>query len=272
VNELRKLKRKAGFVDRRQHEHVEFLLSFVKWLDVFISVIISMCKPLSSKESQMKKKLVAGLVAGIMMLGMAGVTSAEDIVNTGTPVSSTAVWNFEYSSYAYPAYVALGGQFTIDQGYTITNMDGYLQGSTGSLTAVIYDNSFWPPTYTVSKPGFLLFESRVTPGSTTAGWYGASGLNWHLDPGTYWAVLELFYWNGNNFYGSMPNGAPNPLTNEVFRGFSTQWTDANLGIGIRLSGTPDPIPEPEIYAMMLTGLGVLGFMARRRKQKEAAAA
>jgi hypothetical protein len=30
------------------------------------------------------------------------------------------------------------------------------------------------------------------------------------------------------------------------------------------------IPEPETYAMLLAGLGLLGFAARRRKQKEAA--
>ncbi len=30
------------------------------------------------------------------------------------------------------------------------------------------------------------------------------------------------------------------------------------------------VPEPETYAMMLAGLGLLGFLARRRKQKEAA--
>ena len=33
---------------------------------------------------------------------------------------------------------------------------------------------------------------------------------------------------------------------------------------------PAPIPEPETYAMMLAGLGLTGFVARRRKQKEAA--
>ncbi len=32
------------------------------------------------------------------------------------------------------------------------------------------------------------------------------------------------------------------------------------------------VPEPETYAMMLAGLGLLGFAARRRKQKEQAAA
>lgn len=33
-----------------------------------------------------------------------------------------------------------------------------------------------------------------------------------------------------------------------------------------------PIPEPETYAMLLAGLGLLGFAARRRKLKEAATA
>jgi len=31
-----------------------------------------------------------------------------------------------------------------------------------------------------------------------------------------------------------------------------------------------PIPEPETYAMMLAGLGLMGFLARRRKQNRAA--
>ncbi len=34
-------------------------------------------------------------------------------------------------------------------------------------------------------------------------------------------------------------------------------------------GTAAPVPEPETYAMMLAGLGLLGFAARRRKQKPA---
>jgi len=39
-----------------------------------------------------------------------------------------------------------------------------------------------------------------------------------------------------------------------------------------LANVTTPIPEPETYAMLLAGLGLLGFAARRRKLKEAAAA
>ena len=42
--------------------------------------------------------------------------------------------------------------------------------------------------------------------------------------------------------------------------------------GITVAGTPvGVVPEPETYAMLLAGLGLLGFAARRRKQKLATA-
>jgi hypothetical protein len=34
-------------------------------------------------------------------------------------------------------------------------------------------------------------------------------------------------------------------------------------------GLQAPVPEPESYAMLLAGLGALGFMGRRRKAKQA---
>lgn len=39
---------------------------------------------------------------------------------------------------------------------------------------------------------------------------------------------------------------------------------------LKLSDVTAPIPEPETYAMLLAGLGILGFAGRRRKQKLAA--
>ena len=36
--------------------------------------------------------------------------------------------------------------------------------------------------------------------------------------------------------------------------------------GFGVNGPTPPVPEPETYAMMLAGLGLLGFVARRRRQ------
>jgi hypothetical protein len=42
-------------------------------------------------------------------------------------------------------------------------------------------------------------------------------------------------------------------------------TSGAFGGAVMMSPTA-PVPEPETYGMMLAGLGVLGFLARRRKQ------
>lgn len=48
-----------------------------------------------------------------------------------------------------------------------------------------------------------------------------------------------------------------------------RWTDTATVV---ITPVTAPIPEPETYAMLLAGLGLLGFAAQRRKQKEAALA
>jgi hypothetical protein len=47
--------------------------------------------------------------------------------------------------------------------------------------------------------------------------------------------------------------------NDTYTGHN-DWDDMVIGVNIA------PIPEPETYAMLLAGLGLMGFVARRRKQ------
>lgn len=52
--------------------------------------------------------------------------------------------------------------------------------------------------------------------------------------------------------------------------FSVEYSVDNLSI-VNEANIAAPVPEPETYAMMLAGLGLLGFVARRRKQQQASA-
>jgi hypothetical protein len=49
------------------------------------------------------------------------------------------------------------------------------------------------------------------------------------------------------------------ITGDVAAGGGSYWGAVTL--------TTAPVPEPETYAMMLAGLGLMGFVARRRRQK-----
>ncbi len=81
------------------------------------------------------------------------------------------------------------------------------------------------------------------------------------------AGIQTAYWSGTEF---------NSGSAWHFRFFNgDQFSD---GKNLTLSawavhpGDVAAVPEPETYAMMLAGLGLMGFVARRRKQKEAAGA
>lgn len=62
------------------------------------------------------------------------------------------------------------------------------------------------------------------------------------------------------------------LEGSTTNGISRVVNNHELWFNLTTGGEPEPvpgIPEPETYAMMLTGLGLLGFFSRRRKQNTA---
>lgn len=84
-------------------------------------------------------------------------------------------------------------------------------------------------------------------------------------------LLATFGPSDNNFSNQ---GAEFTLTNGLInQGFNYIWfigtTTGQGGDGYKGVGTVDlaPVPEPSTWAMLLAGLGMLGFMARRRAKQ-----
>ena len=92
---------------------------------------------------------------------------------------------------------------------------------------------------------------------------------------------------GNTFYSGSGAGNPDGIAHanvinnwapgrtfvgfeDLFGGGDFDYDDNNFSF--TNVATTQPVPEPETYAMLLAGLGLLGMQARRRKQKVAPAA
>lgn len=89
-----------------------------------------------------------------------------------------------------------------------------------------------------------------------------SGLNWSLDAGTYWLAAIP----DPGFFGSWAANF-SPVTPTLFAstssdfGLPKHWAPAATPLAARITTA---VPEPETYAMILAGLGMIGFVARRR--------
>lgn len=135
----------------------------------------------------------------------------------------------------------------------------------------------------------LLFTARTTPSGNTVPGFGMPANNATLTPASTPIIAGGVTWSPLN-----PNSSPCFSTGCGYTGWIgssysiasagsyilefgvTNWGDTAFQSGmafdgITVAGNPitTPVPEPETYAMMLAGLGMLGLI-RRRKQRAAA--
>lgn len=92
---------------------------------------------------------------------------------------------------------------------------------------------------------------------------GAVG-GYDLQPGPYWSGTP------DSLTVNAPFGAKQSWYLDFSRGFQdvSGQTYGFYAWAVRdgdVASVTTPIPEPEAYAMMLAGLGLLGFMTRRKK-------
>ena len=123
-------------------------------------------------------------------------------------------------------------------GYDILGITGTVSGLGGGAISGLVANPIQPnPTtdygFIYDNVGFL-----TTPHLNTNGvlFQTADGAKWNL-----WGISANDY--------------------ELY----SYGTDTRSGIEVHGMLTVTAVPEPETYAMMLAGLGLVGFMARRRK-------
>ncbi|WP_294987254.1 FxDxF family PEP-CTERM protein [Sulfuritalea sp.] len=86
---------------------------------------------------------------------------------------------------------------------------------------------------------------------------------------------NLFSYDGAIGIGATTHNSFAPSVSSA-NGVWIDWYSTAYNVGIdnvnfSIGGNIAPVPEPETYAMMLAGLGLLGFAARRRRQQHAAA-
>lgn len=118
-------------------------------------------------------------------------------------------------------------------------------------------------------------NSSIAPGQT----YYDSGLTFaSLAAGNYLFTIATFnnFANGSTLAQGFQfdNQAPVALSSwcqpASHCGMGTYYAVHLSGVDSAVNITPNsPVPEPETYAMLLAGLGLLGFTARRRKDLSA---
>ena len=148
-------------------------------------------------------------------------------------------------------------------------------GLTGDWSSATYLNSFAFNTTSIGTSGPLT-ATLINPATGQSTMSIAGGLSANGCNGSGSFICFNFY--PNNIAITNINELEFDITGATFAFASTgpnlkiDWTDSPTStthIGSLYSAYISPVPEPESYAMLLAGLGLMGFMARRRKQKVA---
>lgn len=214
------------------------------------------------------------------------IASAQFVLQSSAPSSSTvdtAIGNQSWSG--------VGVEFQVNQAVSILELgvfDSRLDGISTSLSTYLFSlnsgtlgNVLASQTFSSGSQGVLSGNYRFKDITDVL-----------LSPGTY--LLASYGWNGTD---TLFNSNVNPPASSAFDSIfndgggalsfvRSRWGSGGDAAGTFPLGSSDStgrnyfsagnmvvavVPEPEIYAMMGLGLGLLGWIGRRKKPRDAAA-
>lgn len=137
--------------------------------------------------------------------------------------------------------------------YTLTSGTTFYSGDTGKATALSHLASNWLSSVTNStnSAAFQLAIWEIV-NETSGGSYSLTAGNFKARSSG--AVISA----ANNMLSNL-SGSLAYTTNVWAQNYAHSTQDLAVFA---------PVPEPQTYAMMLAGLGLIGFVARRRKQEQ----
>jgi len=233
----------------------------------------------------------SGIPSGWTSVGNTGTLGANGVVTLAPGGGSQYGW-VSTAGGVTGVGLGLGGETT---GSTLTsslfsaNAGSTLQFSFNYVTA---DGAGWADygwaqlLNSSGQPVATLFTARTTPSGNSVPGFGMPAIAATMTPSTVtiipgaptWAPLGTVYGSGYCFStgcgytGWVKSDYTIATTGNYYLTFgAVNWNDESVQTGmafdgITVGGKPiSPVPEPEIYGMMLAGFGLMGFMVRRKK-------
>jgi hypothetical protein len=218
-----------------------------------------------------KTKLALAL-AGLALFGAqsawADPNTGQTIMVNTTPgrIGSGGAFLVTGGSYAGPSFetfcVETNEFLTLPGGpYTVTKNTGAVGGGAGFLATYAGDVAGVAGFDPISKATGWLYSAFRAGGGALTGWGGTAADK---------ADLQVAIW-------ALENEVAIPVSGNALTWFTQGATNAasysggtyvmNLTVGSTQHQDLLAIPEPETYAMLLAGLGLMGFVARRRQRK-----
>lgn len=175
-----------------------------------------------------------------------------ELTNLGASAVDITGWKVDDSSASLADSVALNGVTSIGAGQSVIFLDG-----TGAANGLFRSNWFGSASYAGVVIGNY---SGSGIGLST----GGDAVNIYNAAGVLQASVSFGTSDAASPYQTFDNSAG--LNNVTLSALSTAGVNGAFVIASGLEiGSPSLVPEPETYAMLLAGLGLMGAAIRRRQ-------